>query len=89
MREFFEETGITARDPELFATYDLKTQDEDGRITSHFLLSVFRVSADASSEAIAGDDASDHGWYTLEEIRVLPVPPSVLDCVEKLTATVG
>lgn len=89
LREFLEETGIAARDPELFATYDLKTQDEDGRITSHFLLSVFRVFADASSEAIAGDDASDHGWYTLEEIRALPVPPSVLDCVEKLTAMPG
>jgi len=58
-------------------------------IETHFLLSVFRVSADASSEAIAGDDAADQGWYTLEEIRALPVPASVLDCIEKLTAEPG
>ena len=89
LREFFEETGIEARDPVLFATYDLKTEKANGMIETHFLLSVFRVSADASSEAIAGDDAVDQGWYTLEEIRALPVPASVLDCVEKLTAGPG
>jgi ADP-ribose pyrophosphatase YjhB (NUDIX family) len=86
LREFLEETGIEARDPQLFAVYDLKTGGEDGQVASHFFLSVFRVAADASSEAIAADDAADQGWYTLEEIRDLPVPPSVLDCVERLAA---
>ena len=84
LREFFEETGITAFDPELFATYDLKTEARGGEIESHFFLSVFLVRADASSEAIAADDAADQGWYTLAEIRTLPVPPSVLDCAERL-----
>lgn len=86
LREFLEETGIEARDPQLFAVYDLKTGGEDGDVESHFVLSVFRVAADASCEAIAADDAADQGWYTLGEIRELPVPPSVLDCVERLAA---
>jgi len=86
LREFFEETGIQARDPRLFATYDIRTERADGETGTHFLLSVFRVSADATTEAVAGDDAADQGWYTLDEIRALPVPESVLDCVEKLAA---
>ncbi|MCJ8519129.1 ADP-ribose pyrophosphatase YjhB (NUDIX family) [Pseudorhizobium tarimense] len=86
LREFREETGISAFDPELFATYDLKTEAKDGEVESHFFLSVFLVKADASSEAIAADDAADQGWYTLDEIRALPVPQSVLDCAERLAA---
>ncbi|TRL38916.1 MULTISPECIES: NUDIX hydrolase [Rhizobium] len=86
LREFLEETGITARDPHLFATYDLETRDEAGNLQSHFFLSVFLVKADATTPAIAADDAADAGWFTLEEIRSLPVPPSVLDCAERLIA---
>jgi 8-oxo-dGTP diphosphatase len=86
LREFLEETGIAARDPDLFATFDLETRDDEGRLVSHFFLSVFRVTADATTEAIAADDASDAGWYTIDEIRSLPVPPSVLECAERLAA---
>ncbi|MCO5730810.1 NUDIX hydrolase [Rhizobium sp. SSA_523] len=85
LREFAEETGIAAQDPELFATYDLETRDEAGDLTSHFHLSVFCVRADAATQAIAADDAADAGWFTPDEIRALPVPPSVLDCVDRLS----
>lgn len=87
VREFLEETGIAVTGPKLFASYDLKTTDDDGRLTSHFLLSVFLVEADADSVAVAADDAMEAGWYTADEIAALPVPPSVLDCVERLAAS--
>jgi ADP-ribose pyrophosphatase YjhB (NUDIX family) len=83
VREFFEETGIPVRNPVLFATYDLHGDKDDQR---HFFLSVFRVEADLHTEAIAADDAADPGWYTVQEIRALPVPPSVLECAERLAA---
>lgn len=86
VREFFEETGIAVTDPELFATYDLKTESEAGDVLSHFFLSVFLVQADTLTEAVAADDAADPGWYTVDEIRALPVPPSVLECAERLAA---
>jgi 8-oxo-dGTP diphosphatase len=81
LREFHEETGIRARNPVLFATYDLNGDKDD---TRHFFLSVFKVEADIETEAIAADDAADPGWYTVEEIRALPVPASVLECAERL-----
>jgi len=86
VREFLEETGIAVSDPKLFTTYDLKTTDDAGRLTSHFFLSVFLVEADGDSIAVAADDAMEAGWYTADEIRALPVPPSVLECIEWLAA---
>jgi ADP-ribose pyrophosphatase YjhB (NUDIX family) len=84
LREFEEETGIRARDPKIFATYDLKQHDTDGRLTSHFFLSVFRVQADVDTVAVAADDAAALGWFTVDEIRRLPIPQSVLECAERL-----
>lgn len=84
LREFEEETGIPARNPRPFATYDLRQAGKDGQPGSHFFLSVFLVDADKNAIATAADDAADAGWFTLEEIRALPVPPSVLECVERL-----
>jgi mutator protein MutT len=85
IREFAEETGISARNAQLFATYDLPTHAKDGTVQSHFFLSVFTVEADEDTVAVAADDAADIGWYTAEEIRDLQVPPSVLDCIERLS----
>ncbi|ARO23357.1 MULTISPECIES: NUDIX domain-containing protein [Rhizobium] len=84
LREFREETGISAHNPRLFSTYDLKTHGPDGSIRSHFFLSVFCVDADREMVAEAADDAAALGWYTVEEIRRLPVPQSVLECAERL-----
>ncbi|WP_296081391.1 NUDIX domain-containing protein [uncultured Agrobacterium sp.] len=84
LRELLEETGIKARDPQLFATYDLPSYDLAGRLTSHFLLSVFLVDADEQTAALAADDAADAGWFTLEEIRRLPASESVLECAERV-----
>ncbi|WP_137154159.1 NUDIX hydrolase [Rhizobium sp. FKL33] len=80
LREFEEETGIQARDPVLFATYDLQSENP-GR---HFHLSVFLVEADAEAIAEARDDAADAGWFTPAEIRALNCPASVVDCVDRL-----
>ena len=84
LRELQEETGIVARHPQLFSTYDLPSRDSAGQLTSHFLLSVFLVEADEQAAALAADDAADAGWFTLEQIRRLPAPESVVECAERL-----
>ena len=80
LREFEEETGIHAHSPQLFATYDLISENP-GR---HFFLSVFLVEASADEIAEARDDAADAGWYTPAEIRLLNTPPSVLECAVRI-----
>lgn len=84
IREVLEETGLVVSNPRLFATYDLKTLADDGTVSSHFFLSVFLVDGEAGATALAADDAAELGWYTAEEIRALPVPPSVIDCIDRL-----
>ena len=84
LREFEEETGIKAHSPKHFKTYDLPTRDANGHLTSHFILSVFTIEADLNAVAHALDDASEVGWFTIDEIRQLPTPDSVLECAEQL-----
>jgi len=86
LRELKEETGLDAHSPRLFVSYDL-TPDPGGPAHHHFHLSVFLVTlADPSAEAVAESDALELGWYTPDEIRHLPAPASVVDCVERLVA---
>jgi 8-oxo-dGTP diphosphatase len=82
LRELTEETGIVAREPRLFATYDLKSNST----SSHYFLSVFRVEADLGAVAVAADDAVEIGWFTAAEIAALPAPESVRDCIRRLEA---
>lgn len=82
IREFLEETGIRAHSPRPFAFYDLKSENP-GR---HFHLSVFLVEADAEEIAEAADDAADAAWLLPVEIRQLPIPDSVRDCLDRLEA---
>lgn len=85
IRELFEETGIRAEKPMLFATYDLPGH-EDGPGVPSFFLSVFKVMADASAVAVASDDAASVGWYTADEIAGMPTPASVRECIARLEA---
>jgi mutator protein MutT len=84
LREFHEETGISARNPSLFATYDLKGENDAPEKRTHFFLSVFLVEADDDTVALAADDASEAGWYSPDEILGLPAPASVHECAVRL-----
>lgn len=84
IREFREETGISVRNPSLFATYDLKGENDAPDKRTHFFLSVFLVEADKDTVALAADDASEAGWYSPDEILTLPAPASVYECATRL-----
>lgn len=80
LRELLEETGLTGENPRIFASYDLP-----GSIAS-FRLSVFLVDCRDVEPLRAGDDALDAGWFTAMDIAQMPVPPSVLECIDRLEA---
>lgn len=82
LRELFEETGLTGRNPRLFETVELLP--EAGVTGSHFLLSVFQVDADDVTLALAQSDALEAGWFLPEEVLALPIPESVRSCVLRL-----
>lgn len=80
LRELCEETGICARNPRLFATYDLPNRHGG----PDYFLSVFTVEADAAAIAVAADDAAAVGWFSAVEIEGLPAPASVRECIRRL-----
>jgi 8-oxo-dGTP diphosphatase len=79
-RELFEETGLAAGSLVPVASLQLGGED-DG-----FLLHVFSATI-FSGDVKAGDDALSAGWYSLEDMRVMPVPQSVLDVAATISET--
>ncbi|WP_419910473.1 NUDIX hydrolase [Hoeflea sp.] len=82
LRELHEETGIEGANARFFRLYDLIAHNSDGVLESHYVLAVHLVDAEGDQDAIAADDAVAVGWFTIEEIRSLPTPPSVIECIE-------
>jgi 8-oxo-dGTP diphosphatase len=72
-RELREETRLTVQQVEVFETYDLDA----------FLLTVF-LGLGPSGDLRAADDAKSAAYFSLEEARALPMPPSMTDCIEQL-----
>nr|WP_082143858.1 NUDIX domain-containing protein [Nitratireductor soli] len=81
MRELREETGLAASGLRLHRRIRL-TAEQSGPV---FVLDVFRAAVE-DGLAIAGDDASEAGWFTLEEMRRLPITDSTLAIAEELAA---
>lgn len=73
-RELFEETGVTAVISEPVETFESIQRDADGRIATHFILSVF-CGAYVSGEPLAADDAVAVEWVRPDELDGRPTTP--------------
>ena len=73
-RELFEETGIVAT-----TVTPLREYMVEGAFHLHvFYAQVF------SGEAIAGDDAASIGWFTIAQMKDMPMPQSVYEVANEL-----
>ncbi len=79
LRELEEETGLKARNPRLFATYELPGKSGGG-----YFLSVFLVDCVDIGDVKALDDALEAGWYSAREVDAIAVPDSVAECIARL-----
>jgi ADP-ribose pyrophosphatase YjhB (NUDIX family) len=73
-RELFEETGVCADLGEPVETFDSIQRDGDGRVATHFILSVF-CGAYLSGEALAADDAEAVEWVRPADLDGRPTTP--------------
>jgi len=85
LRELAEETGLLAEAGPVVEVFDVITQDDAGRVRFHFLLSAVRCHW-REGVAVAGDDAAAVGWFTPDEIAVLPTSSNLPRLVEALMA---
>ena len=84
LRELREETGLDGRNVRFFRLYDLIAPAEASEPESHYVLAVHLADTDDEQVAVAGDDAVALGWFAANELGGLPVPPSVMECIEAL-----
>lgn len=81
-RELLEETGLSAADYSLLRMIPL---EGDWGV---FHLTVFRASA-VEADPVAGDDAEDVRWFTLEQMSDVLVTPSTIDVVQEVLRSTG
>ena len=81
-REVMEETGIVAGPLERLETLHLGEADNDPA-SSACRLRVFQGTHEGGNP-VAGDDAEDAGWFTLDEVEALPMTKSSLRLARKL-----
>ena len=72
-RELLEETGLVVAIGRLLARADLGEFYVD-----HFAARV------VSGSLVAGDDAMDAGWFTVDELRALPLSPRLIPELERM-----
>jgi mutator protein MutT len=68
VRELAEETGIAGEAIRAFDCVDVIKHDAEGRVAMHFVLVAVAVRY-LSGTAVAGDDASAAGWFSMAEIE--------------------
>lgn len=81
-RELLEETGVIATLGEPVETFDSIQLDENGKVLTHFILTVFSGAYDAG-EAVAGDDAAAIDWVHPDELDARQTTPGTPDRIRR------
>jgi ADP-ribose pyrophosphatase YjhB (NUDIX family) len=70
-REVLEETSLSVAPTAVITAVDGISRDPDGTIRFHYTLVEVAASYDGNATPVAGDDALDARWATLEEAAAL------------------
>ncbi len=86
-RELLEETGVHASPTGYLNNLDLLRRDADGQVNVHYLL-VGVACRYETGDPIAGDDAMDARWVSIDEVRRggLPMSARVTDLLDHALA---
>ena len=80
-REVLEETGIVLSDVAHLVDLEIAGEQEIGRI--EFILSV-HTALFAGGKVVAGDDADEADWFSLEEMAGMKLAGSVLEIARQI-----
>jgi len=82
MREVFEETAIKCRPFGVCDAIDAIYRDKKGLVRFHYVI-VYVVARYESGLVMARDDASQAGWFAIEEIAGLNTPGRTAELLRK------
>ena len=78
IREVKEETNLDISDIKFNRFHEIIMRGDKDEVEMHYVLAMF-VTPNAVGEAHAGDDAADVGWFTLEQLKTLPLTGDTLE----------
>ncbi|MEM9630018.1 MAG: NUDIX domain-containing protein [Pseudomonadota bacterium] len=81
-RELLEETGVIASLSAPVETFDSIQHDDDGKVLTHFVLTIFSGEY-VSGDAIAGDDAAAIEWVHPNEADNRPTTPGTPERIRR------
>lgn len=82
-REIFEECGLEIAVGDAAILLDRVSRGPDNAVASHYLIVDFWATP-TGGEAQAASDASDFGWYTLNEMHQLSTTPHLRAYLEEV-----
>jgi 8-oxo-dGTP diphosphatase len=82
VREVLEETGLAVEPGELLGVFERVIPDEQGRMRYHYVLIDFLCRL-VSGELVAGDDASEVGWFRKAELAGMGLARETEDVILK------
>ena len=88
IREAREETGLDIEVCGLVDVIDSLTHDDDGRVEYHYTLIDFAARV-VGGELVAGDDAAEVRWCTIDEVRDLDTWATTITVIEQAMIQFG
>ncbi len=82
-REVLEECGVECVPRDVFHAVDRIFYDGEGRVQYHYVI-IEVLAGWLSGEGEPASDASDVGWFTLDELPGLQLTPGVIEVVRAL-----
>lgn len=87
-REVLEETSVVIKPVELLTVFNPINKDDEGKVRSHFILFEFLCKY-VSGEVVAGDDAPDARWVSIDELDSVDIMKFTRDFIEKVLTERG
>ena len=88
IREAREETGLDIEVLGLVDVIDSLSHDNEGRVEYHYTLIDYAARV-TDGKAVAGDDAAEVRWVTIDEMRMLDTWETTIDIAEKALKLFG
>ncbi len=81
-REVLEETSVVIKPVELLTIFNSINRDDEGKVRTHFILFEYFCEY-VSGDVVAGDDAPDARWVSIDDLDSINIMKFTRDFIEK------
>lgn len=89
VREVKEETALAIEPRGVAGTVERIVRDDEGQISHHYVIVDIWARIIDRADPVAGDDAEDARWFSVEELGKLRMPPGLFEFLRDQGALSG